>query len=170
VLKPQDILVLLKLAAETPSWTFDSLARELGLSASAVHRSLQRAEAAGLYDGRRRKIKPAQLLEFLAHGLQYVYPAEWSGEARGRPTAWGAPPLSGQLVSSANPPVWPDANGKVRGLALKPLHPAVPGAADRDERLWELLALVDAIRIGNARERSLATRELKKRLNGDWSK
>jgi hypothetical protein len=170
VLKPQAILVLLKLGAEAPSWTFDSLARELGLSASAVHRSLQRAEAANLYDGRRRKIKAAQLLEFLSHGLQYIYPAEWAGEARGRPTAWGAPPLSNQLVSSANPPVWPDANGKVRGLALKPLHPAVPGAVSEDERLWELLALVDAIRIGNARERSLSTRELKKRLNGDWSK
>jgi hypothetical protein len=51
---------------------------------------------------------------------------------------------------------------------LKPLHPAVPDAARRDNRLWELLALVDAIRIGNARERNLAGRELKKRLNGRW--
>lgn len=168
MLKPQDILVLLKLATGHPSWTFDSLAHELGLSASAIHRSLQRAEAANLYDGRRRKIKASQLLEFLSHGLQYVYPAEWSGEARGRPTAWGAPPLAGKLVPSSSPPVWPDANGKARGIALKPLHPSVPGAAGEDERLWELLALVDAIRIGNARERNLAVRELKKRLNGRW--
>lgn len=163
-------MVLLKLATGIPSWTFDSLAHELGLSASAIHRSLLRSEAANLYDGRRRKVNAAQLHEFLSHGLQYVFPAEWSGEARGRPTAWGAPPLSGQLVSSATPPVWPDANGKVRGLALKPLHPAVPGAAHEDKRLWELLALVDAIRIGNARERNLAARELKKRLNSGWSK
>lgn len=170
MLKPQDILVLLKLAAEAPSWTFDSLARELGLSASAVHRSLQRAEEANLYDSRHRRVKAAQLLEFLSHGVQYVYPAEWSGEARGRPTAWGAPPLSGQLASSSAPPVWPDADGEVRGLALKPLHPSVPDAARADERLWELLALVDAIRIGNARERGLAVRELKKRLAGHWSK
>ena len=169
MLKPQDILVLLKLATRSPSWTFDSLAHELGLSASAIHRSLQRAEAANLYDGRHRKIKSAQLLEFLSHGLQYVYPAEWRGEARGRPTAWGAPPLLGQLVSSSSPPVWPDANGKVRGLALKPLHPSVPDAVRGDDKLWELLALVDAIRIGNARERNLAVRELKKRLNGHWS-
>ena len=169
MLKPQDILVLLKLATEAPSWTFDSLARELGLSASAVHRSLQRAEEADLYEGKRRKLKPVQLLEFLSHGVQYVYPAEWRGEARGRPTAWGAPPLSGQLASSSRPPVWPDATGKVRGLALKPLHPSVPDAVRKDDRLWELLALVDAIRIGSARERSLAVRELKKRLDGRWS-
>jgi hypothetical protein len=168
MLKSQDVLVLLKLAAGSPSWTFDSLADELQLSASAVHRSLRRAEAAGLYDGRRREVKAASLIEFLSHGLRYVFPASWSGEARGRPTAWGAPPLSKQLLSSSNSPVWPDANGKTRGVALKPLHPSVPGAAQRDERLWELLALVDAIRIGNARERNLAVRELKKRLNGRW--
>lgn len=168
MLKPQDILVLLKLATDASSWTFDSLAHELELSASAVHRSLDRAEVAGLYDSRRREIKVAALIEFLSHGLQYAFPATWSGEARGLPTAWGAPPLSEQLISAGSPPVWPDAKGKARGIALKPLHPAVPGAAQRDKRLWELLALADAIRIGNARERNLAVRELKKRLNGRW--
>lgn len=168
MLKPQDILVLLKLAAGAPSWTFDSLARDLGLSASAIHRSLDRAEVAGLYDSRRREIKAAAVIEFLSHGLQYVFPAIWSGEARGHPTAWGVPPLSEQLISAGSPPVWPAARGKARGIALEPLHPAAPDAAQRDERLWELLALVDAIRIGNARERNLAVRELKKRLNGRW--
>jgi len=168
MLKPQDILVLLKLAAGAPSWTFDSLAHQLGLSASAIHRSLDRAEKAGLYDSRRREIRSAPLIEFLTHGVQYAFPATWSGEARGRPTAWGAPPLSGQLLSAGSPPVWPEARGKARGVALKPLHPAVPDAARQDSRLWELLALVDAIRIGNARERNLAARELKKRLNGRW--
>jgi hypothetical protein len=170
MLKPQDILVLLKLAAGAPSWTFDSLARDLGLSASAVHRSLDRAEAAGLYDSKRREVRIASLTEFLTHGVQYVFPATWGGEARGLPTAWGAPPLSGQLLSAGNPPVWPEARGKARGVALKPLHPAVPEAAQRDSRVWELLALVDAIRIGGARERSLAARELRKRLNGPWPK
>jgi hypothetical protein len=168
MLKSQDILVLLKLAAGAPSWTFDSLAHDLGLSASAVHRSLDRAETAGLYDSKRREVKTMPLIEFLTHGMQYVFPAIWSGEARGRPTAWGAPPLAGQLLSAGSPPVWPEARGKARGVALKPLHPAVPDAARRDKRLWELLALVDAIRIGNARERNLAARELKKRLNGRW--
>jgi hypothetical protein len=166
MLKAQDILVLLKLAAGAPSWTFDSLAHELGMSASAVHRSLDRAERAGLYDGRNREARGAALIEFLSHGVQYVFPAAWSGEARGIPTAWGAPPLSEQLVVSSSPPVWPDARGKTRGIALKPLHPLVPDAARRDKKLWELLALVDAVRIGRARERKLAVRELKKRLRG----
>jgi hypothetical protein len=42
----------------------------------------------------------------------------------------------------------------------------VPAAARQDESLWELLALVDAIRIGSARERGLAAEELEKRLRG----
>jgi len=84
------------------------------------------------------------------------------------PTAWAAPPLLQRIAASSNPPVWPDASGTTHGIALAPLHPSVPDAARGDDRLWELLALVDAIRIGNARERSIAGDELKKRLNGHW--
>lgn len=166
MLKPQDILVLLKLAGgSSTAWTFDSIAHELGVSQSAVHRSLQRAGKAGLYDAARRKVKPRPLLEFLSHGLKYVFPPRWSGEARGRPTAWGAPPLSRVLLSSgANPPVWPDAHGEARGIALEPLHPSVVDAVRKDNDLWEFLALVDSLRIGNARERNLAEKRLKKKL------
>lgn len=165
MLKPQDILVLLKLAGDRPSWTFDSLAHELGVSQSAVHRSLQRADKAGLYDAARRQVKPRPLLEFLSHGLKYVFPPSWSGESRGRPTAWAAPPLSRVLLSSGvNPPVWPDAHGEARGIALEPLHPSVVDAVRKDKDLWEFLALVDSLRIGNARERNLAEKRLRKKL------
>jgi len=164
MLKPQDILVLLKLATGVPSWTFDSLGHELGLSASAVHRSLHRAEAAGLYDLRRRKIKPAALFELLSHGIKYVFPPVWKGETRGRRTAWAALPLSRAIVPSGSPPVWPDVSGDAWGVALEPIHPSVPDAAREDPKLSELLALVDAIRIGTVRERVLAAEELKKRL------
>jgi hypothetical protein len=44
------------------------------------------------------------------------------------------------------------------------LHKNVPQAALEDVRFYELLALVDALRDGRARERNLAGRELKKRL------
>jgi len=166
VLKSQDILVLLKLAGMSEPWTFDGVARELGLSQSAVHRSLQRAQAAGLYDSKRRKLRSRDLFEFITHGLKYVFPPQWRGEARGRRTAWAAPPLSKAIAAAGSPPVWPDSNGDAWGIALEPLHPAVPAAARQDEGLAELLALVDGIRVGNARERNLAKRELKKRLSG----
>jgi hypothetical protein len=62
------------------------------------------------------------------------------------------------------PPVWPYADGEVRGYSFVPLHKNVPQAALEDERLYELPALVDALRNGRARERQLAGRELTQRL------
>lgn len=119
-----------------------------------------------LYQPRRKAVAPDALLELLLHGARFVYPAGRSGEARGLPTAWAAPPLSGALLSSGeNPPIWPDALGDVRGWAIEPLHPAVPDAARRDPRLWEMLALFDAIRLGGPRERSLAGEELERRIS-----
>jgi hypothetical protein len=171
VLKPSDILVLLKLVGigDLP-WTFDSVARELGLSASAVHRSIDRATESSLFSRNRREVERSSLQEVLVHGVRYFFPPVWGGEARGIPTAWAAPPLSERLSHSGeNPPVWPSAGGKVRGIALLPLDPRVPDAVIRDESLGELLALVDAIRIGGARERSLAADELESRL-GDRSR
>lgn len=166
MLKPQDIVVLLKLAGQQPGWTFEKVAVELDLSPSAVHRSLDRAKQADLYDSRHKTVNRAALLEFLVHGARYVFPAVRQGEARGIPTAWAAPPLADRLsFSQENIPVWPHALGKVRGIALEPLHPVVPEAAGRDRQLGEALALFDAIRIGNARERTLATEELGRRLD-----
>lgn len=165
MLKPQDIVVLLKLAGQPRGWTFERIGAELNMSPSAVHRSLDRARQAGLYDSSRRAIKRPELLEFLVHGARYVFPAVRQGEARGIPTAWAAAPLADHLSSSQeNAPVWPHALGKVRGVALQPLHPIVPEAARRDKHLGELLALFDAVRIGSARERGLAVKELEHRL------
>jgi hypothetical protein len=62
------------------------------------------------------------------------------------------------------PPVWPDPEGSTRGVAFEPLYPTVPQAARRDPALYELLALVDAVRDGRARERKIAEKELVKRL------
>jgi hypothetical protein len=165
LLRPQDILILLKLLPWGQNWTYDQIAHELGLSSSAVHRSVERAAKAGLYSIERRAINRAELAEFLVHGLRYAFPADWGGEARGVPTAWAAEPLAKKISTSGkNPPVWSDPHGSVFGIALTPLDPRVPDAVRRDETLGELLALVDAIRIGGARERGLAAKELEKRL------
>jgi hypothetical protein len=165
VLKPQDIVVLLKLALQVRGWTFQGIAGELGMSASAVHRSLDRAARSGLYKSGPKEVDRRALAEYLVHGLRYSFPPQWGGEARGVPTAWAAPPLAQKLsVSGDNPPVWPDPRGDTRGIALEPLHARVPEAARRDPSLRELLALVDAIRIGGARERDLATSRLEKMI------
>lgn len=165
MLKAQDIVVLLKLCG-SPSWTFDSIAQELELSASAIHRSLKRASEAGLYSARERRVNLGSLNEFLIHGVRYAFPAIMLGEVRGIPTAWAATPIANRLAASkdALPPVWPHPLGKVRGLGLEPLHRIVPEAAQKDPELAERLALVDGIRIGDARVRMIAAEELEKRL------
>jgi hypothetical protein len=105
------------------------------------------------------------LLEFLLHGVRYAFPAEKGALTRGVPTGYAAAPLNQWIAGGDDPPpVWPYAEGPVRGYSFTPLHKNVPQATLEDTRLYELLALVDGLRDGRARERDLAGRELKKRL------
>jgi hypothetical protein len=168
MLKPQDIVVVLKLVrygkVRPP---FSQMALDLSMSPSEVHAAVKRARAARLLQGESLDDQPnlQALKEFLAHGVQYAFPAERGALSRGMPTAYAAPPLSDQIHPGNDPPpVWPDPEGPVRGTILKPLYRNVPAAAKRDSQLYELLALVDAIRDGRVRERALAVRELSKRL------
>jgi hypothetical protein len=62
------------------------------------------------------------------------------------------------------PPVWPDPEGGVRRYEFLHLYKSVPRAALKDSKLYEILALVDAIRDGSAREREIAVSELKARI------
>ena len=170
ILKPQDIVVLLKLVAIGPEpWNFQRLAVELSISQSEVHAGVRRAVAARLMsDASTTAGKPVRsaLLEFLLHGVKYAFPPEHGALTRGVPTGYAAPPLNKVIASSSDPPpVWPYAEGSVRGYAFSPLYPSVPAAALQDSRLYELLALVDAIRDGRARERNLAAKELESRLD-----
>ncbi len=165
MLNGQDIVVLLKLAGQDGGWTVRSLEGELGIPRAGVHRSLQRLNAAGLYDLDRRRTNLSQAEEFLIHAVKYLFPPELSGETRGIPTAWAAKPLADELAAQSDlPPVWPDPHGRQRGIALAPLHPAVPQLARRDPELAERLALLDAIRMGDARIRGLAAKLLSRRL------
>ncbi|MGB8437118.1 MAG: hypothetical protein WCE38_22960 [Burkholderiales bacterium] len=169
ILKPQDVVVLLKLVAlRDQPWTFQRLAVELSISQSEVHAAVNRAVASRLMSDSAsstgRPLQP-QLLEFLVHGVKYAFPPERGELTRGVPTGYAAPPLNSQIVGSHEPPpVWPYAEGNTRGYALAPLYRTVPEAALRDPELYQLLALVDAIRDGRARERSLAEKALEKRL------
>jgi hypothetical protein len=168
VLKPQDVLVILKLVALKQSeWSYNILALELGMSPSEVHAAVKRAIAARLVvrDGDRMFPNIRNLEEFLAHGLRYVFIPEKGELTRGIPTGYAAPPLQDFFSISSEPaPVWPDADGEARGEAFSPLYKSVPKAVREDRNLYELLVLVDAIRGGRAREREIALKEIRKRL------
>lgn len=43
---------------------------------------------------------PKQLLEFIVHGVKYVFPAKEGRLARGVPTAFGAPVLKGKMLTA----------------------------------------------------------------------
>jgi len=79
------------------------------------------------------------------------------------PTAHSSSPLI-ELIQSQEIFVWPDALGEQRGQSILPLYPGVVNAAKLDTKLYELLSLTDAIRIGKARERNLAMEQLKNRI------
>ena len=166
ILKPQDVVIALKLTTIGKSdWSYCRLAKDLFMSVSETHAGVRRAVAARLLDPQTRAPLKQPLEEFLVHGAKYAYPPDRGGLTRGVPTGHAAPPLS-DLVSHDRemPPVWPDPDGSTRGYEFSPLYRSVPLAAKRDAKLYELLALVDALRGGQARERMLAERELKTRL------
>jgi hypothetical protein len=165
-IKSQDILVALNLCRKNEGLgSYAEKARKLGMSASEVHSAERRLSEARLFDADRKVIRKNAMLEFLVHGVPYVFavsPGEWT---RGVPTAWAAPVLVNK-VSQGNqpPPVWPDPEGLLQGVTIKPLYSSVPKAVKDDPELYDLMALVDALRIGRVREKKLAEEELKSRL------
>ena len=79
-LKPQDIMVLLKLIANDGNdWTYNGLAVELGMSHSEVHGAAKRALAAQLAVKREDRLTPniRNFVEFIVHGLRFVFFPEW---------------------------------------------------------------------------------------------
>lgn len=165
---PVDIYVLCGLATRDISadgWTLRSLAAQLGLPLTAVHRALKRAETAQLYNARHRRVQLAALEQLLVHAAPFVLPPKRLGLTVGMPTADSAPVLARRIraADDALPLVWPQAEG-IRGEGLEPLHPAAPAASVREPALYDLLALIDALRTGNARVRGVARELLTERL------
>lgn len=168
MLRPQDVLIALKLTLVSPGRGHD-LAEPLGLSSAEVYAALKRLVTCDLAREDPRSAVPLvlrrNLLEFLLHGVRYVYPAVRGEPTRGVPTGHAAPPLAAELVGDSLPPVWPHPLGTVRGYAFAPIYRSAPDAALQDPQLYELLALLDALRAGNARERGLAAGLLEERLS-----
>ncbi|HVZ46879.1 MAG TPA: hypothetical protein VHA82_23940 [Ramlibacter sp.] len=168
-LKPQDLLVLLKVAAHPPRrWTYAALGEALAMSASEVHGSVKRAVASGLAvalsRGEWSPIRPS-LLEFVLHGVRYIWPATPGPVKRGVPTSFGTDPLAKRLTTvPGEAPVWAHPAGRAKGPTLSPLYRTAPHAALADPALHRLLALLDALRTGRARERAMAAKLMETEL------
>jgi hypothetical protein len=167
-IQPLDLLVLLKLIASgEPEAPVRGIADSIGaVSKSAVDVSLQRLKAhALLRDGiSGRQVNRLAARDLLENATRWIAPAVVGPFELGLPTAHAAPPLADKLRSDEDPVVMPVAEGPSRGRSVTPLHPAAPVAARRDPKLHELLAIVDALRIGGARDREVAIAELRRRV------
>ena len=138
-----------------------ALEESTGISKSEVSGSLRRCLDVGLAKLERGSGLPRAntraLLGFVMNGLKYVFPARPGPLVRGIPTAHAAPVLAGRLLSAGeHVHVWEDAHGSVQGQRVDPLYKSVPRAVRRDAALYAMLALVDAIRLGQERESALA--------------
>jgi hypothetical protein len=180
-MKSQDIVIMLKLVSLedqirhgqldestiSDPFALRSLEGELGISKTEISASIRRSIASNLAikSNDRAKVNRRNLIEFVQHGLKYVFPAKPGAPQRGVTTGFAAPMLEGKLVSSgADIYVWPHPEGSRRGLSITPLFKSVPDAALKDAQLYEFLALIDAIRTGNQRETNLAQRSFEERL------
>jgi len=124
-----------------------------------VRRHAAPSDAAAVPDNPVR-VHAQALAEFTLHGARYAFPGVRLPLAVGVPTSHSAPAFAGVFAPGSTDFVWPHPNGTVRGIGVEPLHPSVPFAATQDERLYELLALFDALRVGKARERNMALQRL----------
>ena len=174
-MKSQDVLILLKLIsqhhrnAKSEDFSVRALAASTGISKSEVSASLNRSIETGLARMDRKKRIPTAnkkaLLEFVVSGLRYVFPAKPGAIERGLLTCFEAPGLKRLLSSLAeNHYIWPDADSKDQGQSINALYSTAPYAAKQDRELYQYMALVDAIRLGNTREVDIASKELKQRF------
>lgn len=160
-MRPQDIVILLKIITiKGQNWIYKDLSKALEISMSEISDALKRNSYAGLFNPDTRKVNRLALMDFLIHGIKYVFPQVPGPVLFGLPTAHSHPYYKDRFVSQENY-VWPFVFGTVRGQAVEPLYHNVPKAVLLDETLYFLLASIDILRVGKAREKELAIENLK---------
>lgn len=164
-MRPQDIVVLLKiLSMKDNDWRNVDIAYELKISASEVSEALNRCKIAKLIDSNKRKVHINSFKEFIIYGLKYVFPVEPGAMVKGIPTAHSASPISEHISQGEDIYVWPSAYGNVvRGQAIEPLYKLPPTVVE-NQLFYELLVIIDTIRVGRVREIKIAIEELEKRF------
>lgn len=168
-MRPQDIAILLKIISmDGQNWQLVGLSNSLHISISEISESLNRSRQASLIDYNKKKVSRQNLLEFLEHGVRYVFPQQPGSMVRGIPTAHSHPSMKKIFISEMNY-VWPDNKGKIMGLAIEPFYPKVIEAVNEDEFFYKLLSLVDVIRVGKVREIKYAVNELRKNILNESS-
>lgn len=160
-MRPQDVAILLKIIAmKKREWQLVPLSNDLFISISEISESLNRSRLAGLIDHDKKRPNKNSILEFLIHGVKYVFPQRPGARSRGIATAHSHNFLKKHFSSEENY-VWADRDGDMIGEVIEPFYEKQPKAAKADPEFHKLLALVDVLRVGRVREVKLATEELR---------
>ena len=172
MLKPQDILVACKLfTLGDAEWPLRRLAGSLSISVGEIHAAVERGKVSGVLGTPRGKLNVARrrLFELVSVAVPQVYYAVRGSVELGIPAAMHAEPLKGVFTRDGRPVplVWACESGSVKGESLLPLYPTAARAVQHDPALHRLLALVDVVRVGDARDRRLATDLLERMILGD---
>ncbi len=164
-MRPQDIVVLIKIISlQHTDWKNKDIANNILISASEVSEALNRCKIAGLIDSKKKNVNINSFIEFLTYGLKYVFPVQPGSITKGIPTAHSASPIKEQISTGNDIYVWPYSKGSSRGQAIEPLYKNLPKVVENDVLFYELLAIIDTIRVGRVREIEIAIKELHKRL------
>lgn len=155
--------------AHLSAYTARALELQTGISKTQINLSLKHCMEIGLAKSDRKlgvpRTNAKALLEFIVYGLKYVFPVRAGEITRGIATGFAAPVLDKSLISAGEyVPVWSYARGNTMGMKIEPLFKTAVDAAQRDPEMYALLALVDAIRLGQPRERNRAAQLLQERL------
>jgi hypothetical protein len=176
-LRPQDVLVACKifsLGLHRGDCTYAGLGEDLGISSSTAHESVERCRSSQLLPPSGWKVSIRYLRDLLLVAVPRVFYVRRGSICEGLPTGVFASPLVGKFKcpEGALPFVWVelmtleggDATSQSRGEGIAPLYPTVPLAAREDSVVYELLALVDVMRLGNAADREIASSLVDRRL------
>lgn len=163
-MRPQDIAILLKIISTNhTNWILTTLSSEIKISISEISESLNRSRISSLIDYNKKRVNRSNFLEFLEHGIKYVFPQSPGTIVRGTPTAHSHPSMKDIFISDIDF-VWPDKKGKVMGLEIEPFYNRQAEGAQIDEKFYLLLSLTDMLRVGKVREQKYAIAELKKKF------
>lgn len=161
-LRPGDVVVALQVAL-CPESPLAQLADGSARSVGEVHNAIARLKHAGLMAAEGRCVELEPLLQFIRWGVPFAFPPAIGGNSIGVATATLGERATKGTDAQAHPEfVWASAAGTLRGAALTPLHPRVPEIAERNPRLYALLAAVDLVRVGGTRERAAASNAIER--------
>lgn len=138
------------------------------ISAGECHNAVRRMRLAHLILADQRRPATDVLRQFLIEGAPFAFPPVIGRETVGVETAYSAAAFR-EIIGSSSGFVWPSAEGVGRGQSLTPLYPGAPWLATNNQALYEMLTIIDALRVGTSRIRGVAAGLLTERLNGPAS-